>query len=702
MISCEQAVTLLQTMLVNPTAEFRNGQWDAIDSIVNHKRKLLVVERTGWGKSAIYFISAKLFRMQGGGPTIIVSPLLALMRNQIDVAKRLGIQAYTINSSNTEEWNEIKTKILNNQIDCLLISPERLANDDFIENVLRPIADNISLMVIDEAHCISDWGHDFRPDYRRIINIIRFLPANTPILCTTATANNRVIQDIQTQIGNIYIQRGSLLRESLWLQTLSLPAQSSRLAWLAQIIPKLKGTGIVYTLTTRDAEIVAKWLQQNNIEAKAYHASIQAEGFDDSNAYREYLEQQLIENKLKVLVATTALGMGYDKPDLSFVFHYQAPSSVVAYYQQVGRAGRAIQNAVGVLMFGKEDSDIHSYFRDSAFPSKQDIYHLLNTLAQHNGLSINQLEVESNFKRSHIEKILKLLSTENPSPVVKIKNQWHRTPVSYILDQKRITHLTHQRIQEWQQMRDYLHTTECKMRFLGEALDDHSIQYCNKCSSCRNKEILSSYIDPKMEQQAEIFLKQSEIPIEPRKIIQNHSAAFPIYQLPYRLDDLAAEEGRVLTHWGETGWGKMVSEGKHNGYFSDELVEAIAEMVEQRWQPMPAPQWVCCVPSLKHPDLVPNFAKRVANRLGIPFVDAVKKVHNNPPQKMQQNSFHQCHNLDGVFDITQVYNTPVLLIDDIVDSKWTLTVISALLKRAGSGVVYPVALASSATSSGNK
>ncbi len=329
--SRDYAENLLQQALGNAEVKFRDGQWEAIDALVNRRQKLLVVQRTGWGKSSVYFISTKLFREQGNGPAIIISPLLALMRNQIMSAKRLGIVAETMNSTNREEWRTVTRRLLSNQIDCLLISPERLANDEFISDVLQPVADRIALMVIDEAHCISDWGHDFRPDYRRIVNILRQVPPNTPVLGTTATANNRVVTDIQTQLGNIQIQRGSLARESLALQTLVLPDQPSRLAWLAQVIPMLKGTGIVYTLTVRDAEQVADWLNRNQINAKAYHGSVTAEGFEDSNAYRQYLEDLLLNNQIKVLVATTALGMGYDKPDLSFVIHYISDVCIVGY-----------------------------------------------------------------------------------------------------------------------------------------------------------------------------------------------------------------------------------------------------------------------------------------------------------------------------------------------------------------------------------
>ena len=690
-----QAQQLLQTALANPAAEFRDGQWEAIDALVNHRQKLLVVQRTGWGKSSVYFISTKIFRDRGMGPTIIISPLLALMRNQIESAQRLGIVAETMNSTNQDDWQVVTQRILDNEIDCLLISPERLANDNFIEKVLQPIADRIALMVIDEAHCISDWGHDFRPDYRRITNILRQLPSNTPVLGTTATANDRVIEDLQTQLGDINIHRGPLTRESLTLQTMILPDQASRLAWLAQVIPTLPGTGIVYTLTVRDAEQVAEWLVANDIDAKAYYGSVTHDSFEDSNTYRQHLENLLLNNQLKVLVATTALGMGYDKPDLSFVIHYQAPGSIVAYYQQVGRAGRGIDHAVGILMSGMEDHNIHEFFRESAFPSEVQVNEILQVLENSDSLSIRSMEEQTNLRHGQIEKVLKLLSVESPAPVIKDGSRWVRTPVPYKMDHARITHLTGQRVQEWQEVQKYLDNTNCKMTFLRRALDDLDPTPCGKCSSCLGQPVINISVDPTLAHRAGTFLKHAEMVITPKA--QVAANAFLDYGFRGNLPQkFRAQEGRVLSRWGDAGWGKMVADNKHAGRFSNELVEAMAEMIQQRWQPNPAPQWVCCVPSRHHSELVPDFAKRLADRLGLPFVNAVSKIKDNQPQKGQQNRFHQCRNLDGVFAVTQPYEgQSVLLVDDIVDSGWTLTVIAALLQQAGSGLVYPIALASS-------
>lgn len=668
--------------------------------MVNQRQKLLVVQRTGWGKSSVYFISTKIFRDRGMGPTIIVSPLLALMRNQIESAQRLGINAIRWDSTNMEERPHILKSLKSDKVDALLIHPKQFSNQEFLDEVLAQISDRIGLMVVDEAHCISDWGHDFIPEYRLIANILKGLPNNTGVLGTTATANNRVIQDIQTQLGNIQIQRGPLIRESLALQNIVLPDQASRLAWLAQTIPQLPGTGIVYALTTRDAEQVAEWLVKNGIDAKAYHGSSEAGGFDNSNVYRQHLEDLLLNNQLKVLVATTALGMGYDKPDLGFVIHYQAPGSIVAYYQQVGRAGRGINYALGVLMSGTEDQNIHDYFRRTAFPSEKQVNEILDVLEQADGLSISEIEEGTNLRQGQIEKVLKLLSVESPAPIIKIGSQWRRTSVLFAMDQQRIAHLTQQREREWDEVQKYLTHKSCLMNYLRQALDDTNVSDCGKCASCLGLPVLEVVVDSIRTHNAASFLKHAEIPIEPRKQISQSNAeaarAFPIYNLPRRLGNLATQEGRVLSRWRDAGWGNLVADDKRNNHFRDELVDAVAEMISERWQPDPYPTWICCVPSMNHPQLVPDFAQRLAAKLGVPFLNAVTKAKANQPQKDQQNSFHQCHNLDGVFAIHQpVPNGAVLLVDDIVDSRWTLTVIGALLQQAGSGVVFPVALASS-------
>lgn len=692
----QEAKGLLQRALGDPLAEFREDQWEAIDALANKKQRLLVVQRTGWGKSAVYFLSARILRDQGRGPTIIISPLLALMRNQVAAAQRLGLRAVTINSSNTDDWQRISRDILSNKVDCILVSPERLANEHFVSNVLQPIASNIGLLVVDEAHCISDWGHDFRPDYRRILGILQQMPPRMPVLATTATANNRVIDDLVDQVGNLEVIRGPLVRDSLQLQNIRMPSQASRLAWLGEQIPNLPGTGIVYTLTTRDARQVNQWLNQHGVVSAAYYSGISTDEYPDSNRYREVLEDKLLNNELKVLVATSALGMGYDKPDLGFVIHYQSTGSVIDYYQQVGRAGRALNQAYGILLSGEEDNKIHQFFRESAFPTEDEVQEILEALESSDGLSVPQLEQAVNISKGNIDKALKFLSVESPAPLIKEGTKWVRTAVSYRLDHEKIQRLTSRRQSEWEQMQTYINSTACLMEFLRATLDDPQAQPCGRCSNCLGQPLLPTSVNDEQTNQASLFLHHAEILFKPKKRIPNNG----FQQDGFRgilNQQFQSAEGRILSRWADAGWGQQVADQKHTNHFDDTLVEAMAEMIQQRWQPQPVPAWVTAVPSLNHPELVPDFAKRLANRLGLPYLDAVKKVRANEPQKMQSNAFHQCSNLDGVFDVpASIPAGPVLLVDDVIDSGWTMTLIAAKLKQKGSGIVYPVALATTA------
>jgi ATP-dependent DNA helicase RecQ len=409
------AKKLLRTALDDPAAEFRDGQWECIEALL-HKQRMLVVQRTGWGKSMVYFLATRMLRDAGEGFTLLISPLLSLMRNQIQAAERIGIRAETINSTNPDDWTAVQEKLLNDEVEVLLISPERLANNDFREDVLVPVADRVGLFVVDEAHCISDWGHDFRPDYRRIVRVLQALPPNIPVLATTATASDRVVKDVAAQLGDLQVDRGPLIRSSLRLQNIWLPSPAARMAWMVENIPNMPGSGIVYTLTVRDADRVAQWLQQNDIEAHAYHSKIEG---------REDLESRLLENRIKVLVATVALGMGFDKPDLGFVIHFQRPGSVVHYYQQVGRAGRALDEAYGILLGGKEDKEITDYFIRTAFPPQAHIDVVIEVLNQADGgLSVPMMQKEVNLSQGAINKTLKFLAVEATSPVTKIGSKW--------------------------------------------------------------------------------------------------------------------------------------------------------------------------------------------------------------------------------------------------------------------------------------
>jgi ATP-dependent DNA helicase RecQ len=675
-------------------AEFRPGQWEAIAGVAERRERLLLVQRTGWGKSIVYFLATRILRDLGAGPTIIVSPLLALMRNQVLAAERIRVAAATINSSNTEEWAAIRDSVLDDRVDALLISPERLGNDEFIASVLLPVAQRVGLLVIDEAHCISDWGHDFRPDYRRIVNLIARLPRNVPVLATTATANVRVVRDIESQVTGINVIRGSLARESLRLQNILLPDKISRLAWLAKRMDQLTGTGIIYVLTRRDADQVSAWLQDRGIEALPYYSNVTMPEIDDSPTARLLLEQKLLDNDLKALVATSALGMGFDKPDLGFVVHYQAPGSVIAYYQQVGRAGRALPSAHGILMTGAEDTDIHEFFRRSAFPPEDHVFRLLGALEEADGLSVRELEEAINLRYSQIEHVLKYLRVSNPAPVIKTGRRWYRTPTAYAPDRERIAFLTRQRLEEWEEMQRYLQTSACLMSFLRNALDDPLAYDCGRCANCDPSGALSTEVSTRTAVAAGLYLKHAEFKLSPR--LRVNKGSFPASGIEGNLRrlDLAAEEGRVLSQWEDAGWGKIVAACKHQGHFADELVDAAAEMID-RWNPEPAPAWVTSVPSLTHTTLVPDFAVRLAGRLDLPYHEVVRKRRQNEAQKLMSNTFHQCRNIDGVFEVVQpVMTGPLLLVDDIVHSRWTFTLVAALLRQAGVERVFPVALAS--------
>lgn len=692
----QRALSYLKTALANPNAIFRTGQWESIEKLLNRNR-VLVVQRTGWGKSMVYFLATKLLREQGYGPALLISPLLSLMRNQLEAANRIGIAARTINSTNNEQWEQIQTELNANQVDVLLISPERLANDEFRQNILSNLANNIGLFVIDEAHCISDWGHDFRPDYRRIVRILQAIPSNVPVLATTATANDRVVNDVKSQLGdNIELIRGSLVRKSLKLQNIDMPSPAARMAWLAQTLPTLIGSGIIYTLTQRDAERVSEWLQINGINAKAYHADIPAG--DNGISVREELEQQLLNNEVKVLVATVALGMGYDKPDLGFVIHFQRPASVVHYYQQVGRAGRAVDEAFGILLCGEEDDHIADYFIRNAFPPQQHVTALINALdASDNGLSVPSLQSALNLRKSQIEKTIKYLTVESPSPITKIGSKWQLTATAstYRIDQDYANAITQIRRQEQQQMQEYMQHQGCLMAFLQRALDDPGPQNCGQCKNCAPDILLHEEYDDGLANRAALFLRRSYQPIEPRKQWPAYNP-LPTYGFSGNIrEDLMASEGRALSLWRDAGWGQLVAGGKYQtNRFSDELVSACVEML-QCWNPDPEPKWVACIPSRNHPTLVPDFAQRLANTLGLPFINCIEKIRDNRPQKEMENSFQQARNLDGVFrvNLEPKSYSPCLLIDDMVDSRWTFTVASALLRQAGCVAVYPLALA---------
>ena len=377
----------------------------------------------GWGKSAVYFLATRLLRDAGAGPTLLVSPLLSLMRDQITKAEAIGIRAATINSTNLDQWRQVEAELAAGQVDLLLISPERLNNPQFRTDVLPDLSGRVGLLVIDEAHCISDWGHDFRPDYRRLVRVLDDLDPDIPVLACTATANERVMADVAEQLGATpLLFRGSLDRESLRLSVLTIPSQADRLAWLADHLPRLPGSGIVYCLTVGDTDRVAAWLQSNGIDARAYSGRTDPEE-------RLEIEDALRADQVKVVVATSALGMGFDKPDLAFVVHFQSPDSPVTYYQQIGRAGRALDRAEVVLLCGAEDRAIWEWFASTAFPPRDQVTTVLGALEAGGPMSTGLLEEIANLSRTRLELMLKVLDVEGAVRRVARRLGTHRCPL---------------------------------------------------------------------------------------------------------------------------------------------------------------------------------------------------------------------------------------------------------------------------------
>ena len=671
-------------------AEFREGQEKAIRGVLNGQRQL-VVQKTGWGKSLVYFLATKMLRKRGAGITLIISPLLALMNNQVESAQKLGLRVVTINSENKEEWDLIETDLRANKIDALIIAPERLANPEFRQLLLDRLAAQIKLFVVDEAHCISDWGHDFRPDYRRIVDIINILPSNIAVLATTATANDRVVNDIKKQLGeSLVVHRGSLIRNSLAIQVIHLPSREERLAWLLQNINQIPGTGVVYCLTVRDCIMVNKWLSENGVASEAYYAAV------DTGKKQEVIAS-FMNNSIKVLVATVAFGMGFDKPDIGFVIHFQRPGNIVSYYQQIGRAGRGIRHAYAVLLCGNEDDEIQDYFIHSAFPTEDLMNDVVHTIIQNPGVKITELEKLINMKPTKIRACVKYLLVNGD--IFTEDRKYYKTPRLWKADMERSRAITEIRKNELLQMKAFCEQEACYMEFIARELDDLTAKACGKCANCLGRELISEQVETQMVLKAQLFLKEDFNIIEPRK---KWPAGVSHDDRNMIQAEFLCGEGRVLSNYGDSGWGKLVIEGKYkDNYFDEQLVEASGELLKDYIKENDI-RWITSIPSRRRPELVRGFAIRLADRLGLPYYDAIRKVSDSRCQKELNTSYLQYENAYSSFEVIGICKENVLLVDDMVDSKWTFTVCGYKLKKHGAGKVFPFALANSAGRDGDE
>lgn len=708
-----QALELLRALTGRQEAAFHPGQFEAIEALVAQRRRALVVQRTGWGKSAVYFIASLLLRARGRGPTLIVSPLLALMRDQVSAAARAGVRAASISSANATEWGEILTRLDQDDVDVLLISPERLNNARFREDQLPQLVQRMGLLVIDEAHCISDWGHDFRPDYRRIRDLIGRLPDTVPVLATTATANQRVVRDVEEQLGvglasgqrePVLTLRGALARDSLRLGVLRLPSNAVRLAWLLEHLAEFQGSGIVYALTISAAEDTAHALQQAGMEVEAYT------GRTDP-ADRERLEVALKTNQVKALVATSALGMGFDKPDLGFVVHLGAPSSPVAYYQQVGRAGRATDNADVLLLPGTEDREIWEYFATSSMPTEAKAQAVLTELgASERPLSVGALEARVDIKRSPLNMLLRVLAVDGA--VEQVQGGWQVTGAPWSYDAQRYERIRQARINEQNAMLDYENKSTCRMQMLVSQLDDPQAGPCGRCDNCAGP-WYPEQVSREASEAASATLQRVGVEIDPRA------------QWPVGMDRLGvplkgniatgerAAAGRAVARLTDLGWGNRLREifrlddqgepvdQEVDHGLGQACVEVLAQWNHDGWSAAGRPAGIVSMPSVTRPRLVRSLASGLAAAGHLPYLGELSLAPGHPGGG-GGNGAYQLASVWEKFVVTpqiqggldDLAGAPVLLVDDLVDSRWSLTVAARELRLAGAGPVLPFVLAS--------
>jgi ATP-dependent DNA helicase RecQ len=736
----DEALGVLRELTGRPEAVFREGQDEAVTALVERQERALVVQRTGWGKSAVYFVSTALLRRRGKGPTLLVSPLLALMRDQVTAAARAGIKAVEISSSNVTEWDDIHARLAADDVDVLLVSPERLTNPRFREEQLPDLVARCGLLVVDEAHCVSDWGHDFRPDYRRIRDLLGQLPAGTPVLATTATANERVVADVAEQLGAGGVQvttvRGPLARDSLRLGVLRLDTDRARLAWLAAHLEDLPGSGIVYTLTVAAAEETAALLRDAGHEVRAYTGRL-----DDAD--RKDAEEALRENRVKALVATSALGMGFDKPDLGFVVHLGAPSSPVSYYQQVGRAGRAVEHADVLLLPGPEDLAIWQWFATSSMPREDHAAAVLTAMADGKAWSVARLETVADVRRSRLELLLKVLAVDGA--VERVQGGWRSTGVPWEYDAERYARVTATRETEQRSMIAYarpVDDAECRMAFLQEALDDPTAAPCGRCDVCAGPWYASD-IPADAAEAASARLDRPGVELAPRAQWPTGADRLGV-QVKGKIGPAEqVETGRAVARLTDLGWGQRLRtllgddgvggvatlaedleappieedpdaalEVSHRvirpGLTTDappdaELMKACARVLGA-WDWAQRPGAVVAMPSRRRPALVAGVAQGLAGLGRLPYLGSMELASGGPTGGPGGNSAFR---LAGVWQrivvgpelrqrLADLGDAPVLLVDDLADSRWTMTVAGRELRLAGAASVLPFVLALSA------
>jgi ATP-dependent DNA helicase RecQ len=663
--------------MAGPGAVPRDDQRTAVRALVADSARVLVVQATGWGKSAVYWAATSALRATGSGPTYVISPLLALMRDQVAAAARAGLTAVTINSTNVDDWDTSLAAIAAGDVDVVLISPERLANPDFATRA-RDLLAAAGLIVIDEAHCISDWGFDFRPDYQRISHLLT-ADHDRPVLATTATANQRVTDDVAAQLGtDTRVLRGTLARSSLRLSVIDGLSALERYAWVDTALHQLPGSGIVYVPTVADTERLAGFLADRGHQVAAYSGALDAE-------QRAATEDDLRANRVKAVVATSALGMGYDKPDLAFCAHLGSPDSPVAYYQQIGRAGRALDDAVAVLLPAETDEALWHWFATSSIPRPDDVTAVLAALGEADGsMSVPALETVTGLRRGRLEQLLRVVAVDGA--VQRVKGGWERTGQPYEHDEAKWRAIREGREAEADLMRGFARGRGCLMRFLQTALDDPEPTDCGRCSVCTGElPGPGRDLDPDVLDAARRFLRSSDVVLAPRK-------RWPA-GTERRGAIVGAEEGRALVYATTPGWDDLLGELDHGDRpLSQELVDGMVRVLS-RWRTSWAarPVAVVPVPSRRHDGLIVDLAERIAAVGKLPLVHALE-VSGPPPPSDAAPKPRVDHLLAtlSVRPDASVPHGPVLVVDDTYRTGWTMTVAATLLRDAGAGAVLPL------------
>ncbi|HAT81528.1 MAG TPA: RecQ family ATP-dependent DNA helicase [Flavobacterium sp.] len=660
----QEAETILQRTFKLP--KFYDEQWLTIDKILKGE-KVLLIEKTGFGKSLCFQFPATVFN----GITVIFSPLIALMRDQVKKLTALGIAAKCINSEQTPEEN---TQIINDakqgKIKILYIAPERQENSEWIEATRQM---NLTMVVVDEAHCISVWGHDFRPAFKRIINLVKLLPKGLPVLATTATATKRVELDVAQQIGNnILTIRGNLMRDNFKLFVVKVASEDEKLIWLGKNLNNLPGSGILYTGTRVDTEIYSKWFENLKISSTAYNAGLDADS-------RIAIENGLMSNKWKCIISTNALGMGIDKPDIRFIIHTQIPQSPIHYYQEIGRAGRDGQPSYIILFYNPEDRKLPEAFIEGGRPAIKKYERVINAVKSEL-LGERDLMKRTNLKQNQIRVIKADLIEQGIIREVMIgkSKKYEFVPNSQPLNTKAFEELRNAKLTDLENMIEYVETDKSRMKFLCDYLGDNSNHTFTNCDNTGEKKITVS-VTPEWTEKLQNFREDY----------------FPELEVESKGSNIL--NGVASSYYGVSNVGATLHRSKYEqgGDFPDFLLKLVLKAFRKKYGQEKF-DLVVYVPPTSSGDLVKNFAIKVSQVLKFPISHNLVKARQTKEQKIFENGYLKTDNVNGAFTFTtpnDINGKSILLVDDIFDSGATLKEVGKLLTNFGAVKIAPIVIA---------